>query len=106
MTKTMTSIAAILAGGSLALSGVAAAEERLDTFEIDVVLEELSDPSSVDDFEDRLEREARSYCEQNLLMNDRRSISTCIDAVIAAVEEAIEERSNGDVIYASKAPAH
>lgn len=83
--------AAVLTGvASLAAS---AAADDLDTFAIDVILADLEDASDLDEFEARLYRAASDYCEENAPMASRSSLRDCEDAIVSAVEEAIEDHA-------------
>ena len=83
--------AAILTGG-LAIAAPAAADD-LDTFSIDVVLADLITDDGADEFETRLQRAARSYCEESYMGSDRRALRDCEEAVVAAVYDALEDES-------------
>lgn len=79
--------AAVLA----ALSATASAEEALDEFRIDVVLEDLETSEGSEEFDRRLQRAARRYCQDNYLGSDRRALRSCEEAVVAAVYDALED---------------
>lgn len=89
-----TKITTILASG-LALSLVTTpsfADDQKEIFEIDVILEELLDEKGSEDFGKRLKRTARRYCDGYAPGSTRRAARQCEREVIAAVEEAIEDR--------------
>jgi len=88
LTKTMlTPVAALCL-----LAAPAVASDDMDTFEIDVVLADLAEDDSAKSFENRLKRAARRYCDGYAPGATRRAARKCESMVIAAVEEAVEER--------------
>ena len=92
MSQALSVSAAAVLGGAVLLSAPAVADD-LDTFAIDVILSDLEDASSMDEFEARLQRAASDYCEENAPMANHGALQDCEDAIMSAVEEAIEDHA-------------
>ena len=90
--KAISSAAAILAASGALLAAPASAEE-LDTFAIDVVLEDLASADGAQAFEDRLYASAWEYCEDNYTGDDRRAIEGCATMVVEAVQQQIADNA-------------
>ncbi|MEM1380241.1 MAG: UrcA family protein [Pseudomonadota bacterium] len=93
-------LAALLCTAPLSMLGIAAADELPDTFKIDVIFDDLEGAEGAEDFENRLRRSARRYCDGYAPGATRRAARACERAVIAAVEEALEDMAEerGEVI--------
>lgn len=81
--------AAAFAASSL-LTSTAAADE-LDSFEIDVILEDLEDAETAEEFEQRLKRSAKRYCQREAPYANAHQRRDCQERIILAVEEHLEE---------------
>lgn len=87
-------LAPIAALASLGLVSTAHADELPDTFEIDVIFADLSEDAGADDFDKRLKRSARRYCDGYAPGATRRAARDCERAVIAAVYDALEDMAD------------
>ncbi|NRA30471.1 MAG: UrcA family protein [Parvularculaceae bacterium] len=90
MKRTTALLASVFALSLVATPSIA--NDEMDTFKIDVVLADLLEEEGSDDFEKRLQRAARRYCDGYAPGSTRRAARQCERDVIAAVEDAIEER--------------
>ncbi|NNU16635.1 UrcA family protein [Parvularcula sp. ZS-1/3] len=81
----------ITAAAALFMAGGIASADELDTFEIDVILADLSDAKNQDDFEKRLKRAARDYCEREAPYATIHQLRDCQAQIIAAVEDSLND---------------
>ncbi|GGY54679.1 UrcA family protein [Parvularcula lutaonensis] len=93
MLKFKTFIPAAAALAAIGFMAAPAQAEELDTFAIDVVLEELASADAAEAFEKRLWIAAREYCEDNYIGSDRRALEGCTAAVVAAVQDQIAQNA-------------
>jgi UrcA family protein len=91
MIKAFSACTAVLLSGTFVLGSQAAAEP--DTFVTEAILESLADAKSADEFEKRLRREAKRYCEREAPYASRRDLRSCEEEIVVAVAEALEEQN-------------